>query len=92
VGITIFSGLKLMEIAKVDEKGRVLIPKSLRDKAEVKEGSYVKVKANGKNIIIEPLEPIANKYFGAFKIVKWPEDLDEFVVKEMKKWWTQKAT
>jgi AbrB family looped-hinge helix DNA binding protein len=92
VGITIFSGLKLMEIAKVDEKGRVLIPKSLRDKAEVKEGSYVKVKTNGKNIIIEPLEPIANKYFGAFKIVKWPEDLDEFVVKVMKKWWTQKAT
>ena len=92
MGITIFSGLKLMEIAKVDEKGRVLIPKRLRDKAEVKEGSYVKVKANGKNIIIEPLEPIANKYFGAFKIVKWPEDLDEFVVKVMKKWWTQKAT
>ena len=92
MGIAIFSGLKLMEIAKVDEKGRVLIPKRLRDKAEVKEGSYVKVKANGKNIIIEPLEPIANKYFGAFKIVKWPEDLDEFVVKEMKKWWTQKAT
>lgn len=92
MGITILSGLKFMEIAKVDEKGRVLIPKSLRDKAEVKEGSYVKVKANGKNIIIEPLEPIANKYFGAFKIVKWPEDLDEFVVKVMKKWWTQKAT
>mgnify|MGYP001065649803 CR=1 FL=1 len=63
MGITIFSGLKLMEIAKVDEKGRVVIPKRLRDKAEVKEGSYVKVKANGKNIIIEPLEPIANKYF-----------------------------
>jgi AbrB family looped-hinge helix DNA binding protein len=87
-----FSGLNFMDIAKVDEKGRVVIPKSLRDKAEVKEGSYVKVKANGKNIIIEPLEPIANKYFGAFKIVKWPEDLDEFVVKVMKKWWTQKAT
>ena len=92
MGITTFSGLKLMEIAKVDEKGRVVIPKRLRDKAEVKEGSYVKVKANGKNIIIEPLEPIANKYFGAFKIVKWPEDLDEFAVKVMKKWWTQKAT
>jgi AbrB family looped-hinge helix DNA binding protein len=92
VGITTFSGLKLMEIVKVDEKGRVVIPKSLRDKAEVKEGSYVKLKANGKNIIIEPLEPIANKYFGAFKIVKWPEDLDEFVIKVMRKWWIQKAT
>lgn len=92
VGIANFSGLKPMEIAKVDEKGRVVIPKGLRDKAEVKEGSYVKVRAEGKNLIIEPLEPIANKYFGAFKIVKWPEDLDEFVVEVMKNWWTQKAT
>jgi len=76
----------------VDEKGRVVIPKSLREKAKVKEGSYVRIKADDKGIIIEPLEPIADKYFGAFKITRWPEDLDEFVVKVMRKWWNQKAT
>jgi len=81
-----------METVKVDEKGRVTIPKNLREKAKVKEGSYVRIKADDKGIIIEPLEPIADKYFGAFKITRWPEDLDEFVVKVMRKWWTQKAT
>ena len=81
-----------METVKVDEKGRVVIPKRLREKAKVKKGSYVRIKADDKGIIIEPLEPIADKYFGAFKITRWPEDLDEFVVKVMRKWWNQKAT
>ena len=81
-----------MEIVKIDGKGRVLIPKSLREKANMKEGSYVKVRAEGKSVVIEPLEPIADKYFGAFKITKWPEDLDEFVVEVINKWWAQKAT
>ncbi|MEM0444265.1 MAG: hypothetical protein QXJ73_08960 [Candidatus Caldarchaeum sp.] len=40
--------------------------------------------------MIEPLEPTADKYFGAFKIMKWPEDLDEFVTEVVRKWWTQK--
>jgi len=81
-----------METVKVDEKGRVVIPKSLREKAKVKEGSYVRIKADDKGVIIEPFEPIVDKYFGAFKITRWPEDLDEFVVKVMRKWWNQKAT
>lgn len=57
-----------METVKVDGKGRVLIPKSLREKVGVKEGRYVKIRADEKSIVIEPLEPIADKYFGAFKI------------------------
>ncbi|MGC9095494.1 MAG: AbrB/MazE/SpoVT family DNA-binding domain-containing protein [Candidatus Bathyarchaeia archaeon] len=81
-----------METAKVDEKGRVIIPKSMREKAKVKEGSYVKIRADEKSIIIEPLEPIADKYFGAFKITRWPEDLDEFIIKVMRKWWSRKPT
>lgn len=82
----------MTEIAKIDEKGRIVIPKSLRTRTEMKEGSYVKVTAKEKSIIIEPLEPVANRYFGAFKIAKWPKDLDEFIVEVMKKWWTPKAT
>ncbi|MGC8998205.1 MAG: AbrB/MazE/SpoVT family DNA-binding domain-containing protein [Candidatus Bathyarchaeia archaeon] len=81
-----------METVKVDEKGRVAIPKRLREKANVKEGGYVRIRADEKGIIIEPLEPIADKYFGVFMIAKWPENLDEFVVEVMRKWWTRKAT
>lgn len=81
-----------MEVAKVDGKGRVVIPKSLREKVKMKEGSYVRIKTDGKSIIIEPLEPAADKYLGAFKIARWPEDLDEFIVEVTRRWWLQKAT
>jgi len=74
-------------IVKGDSRGRVVIPKSLRERAEMEEGRYVKVTAKGKSIILEPLEPSADKYFGAFKIAKWPEDLDEFAVEVIRKWW-----
>jgi len=69
-----------------------VIPKGLREKVKVKKGSYVRIKTDGKSIIIEPIGPIADKYFGAFKITKWPEDLDEFIVKVTRGWWLQKAT
>jgi AbrB family looped-hinge helix DNA binding protein len=77
---------------KVDEKGRIIIPKIIRETTKLKEGSYVKIKAKGKTIIMEPAEPVADKYRGAFKITKWPEDMDEFIVEVMQKWWTQSAT
>jgi len=81
-----------METVKVDGKGRVVIPKSLREKARIREGGYVKMRAEEKAIIVEPVESIADKYYGAFKIEKWPEDLDDFIVQVMRRWWTLKAT
>jgi AbrB family looped-hinge helix DNA binding protein len=65
---------------KVDEKGRIIIPKEIRETAKLKEGSYVTIKTKGKTIIMEPLEPVADKYYGAFKITEWPENIDEFTV------------
>jgi AbrB family looped-hinge helix DNA binding protein len=81
-----------MEVAKVNGKGRVVIPKNLREKVKMKERSYVRIKTDGKSIIIEPIEPAADKYRGAFKIARWPEDLDEFIVEVTRRWWLQKAT
>jgi AbrB family looped-hinge helix DNA binding protein len=57
-----------METVKIDNKGRVVIPKSLRERAKIKRGGYVKIWFKGKTIIIEPVESIADKYYGAFKI------------------------
>jgi AbrB family looped-hinge helix DNA binding protein len=77
---------------KVDEKGRIIIPKGIRKITNVKEGSCLAIKAEGKKIVIETIEPVADKYFGAFKIAKWPEDIDEFTVEVIKKWWTNQPT
>jgi AbrB family looped-hinge helix DNA binding protein len=77
---------------KVDEKGRIMIPKNIREAAKLKEGSYVTIKSKGKIIIMEPLEPVADKYYGAFKVTKWPENMDEFIVEVIKKWWTAQVT
>lgn len=79
-------------ITKVDEKGRVMIPKNIRETANLKEGCYVSIKTEGKIIVMEPSEPVAEKYYGAFKVTKWPEDMDEFVVEVIKKWWANHAT
>lgn len=81
-----------MEIVKVDEKGRILIPKSIRQKAEIKEGDYVIIETKEKAIFIKPLEPNAKKYYGAFKVIKWPKDLDEFIIEVMKEWQMPKDT
>ncbi|MGQ9468231.1 MAG: AbrB/MazE/SpoVT family DNA-binding domain-containing protein [Nitrososphaerales archaeon] len=70
----------MKSVVRVDDKGRVVIPKNIREKAKMKKGSYVKIVVEERGIRIEPLEPFADKYFGAFKVDKWPEDLDEFVV------------
>ena len=78
--------------AKLDEKGRVRIPKRIREAAKLKEGSYVNIKARGKTIIIEMAEPVADKYYGAFKVDKWPEDMDEFIGEVMQKWWGHRGT
>ena len=78
--------------SKIDQKGRVMIPKNIRKAAKVKAGTYVNIKVKDTTIIIEPAESIAEKYSGIFQITNWPEDLDEFMVEATRKWWTNHAT
>jgi AbrB family looped-hinge helix DNA binding protein len=83
---SIITSGKLMSgtTVKVDEKGRIIIPKGIRKIPNLKEGTCLSIKAEGKKIVIEPIEPVADKYFGAFKIAKWPEDIDEFTVEDFR--------
>lgn len=79
---------------KMDEKGRIIIPRRIRKAAQLKEGSYLNIRSKGKTVIIEAAEPVADKYFGIVKVANWPEnlDLDEYVVKAEKKWYKQSGT
>jgi|YelNatPaOPRAMG01_1025707.scaffolds.fasta_scaffold88721_4 AbrB family looped-hinge helix DNA binding protein len=78
------------EVVRIDKKGRLLIPKKLREKAGIEEGGLVRLRAEERGIIIEPVESVADKYFGAFKVERWPDDLDEFLIRVMKEWWAKK--
>ena len=77
---------------KVDGKGRIIIPKEIRETVNIREGSYLAIRTKEKTIMMEPLEPVADKYFGAFKVTRWPENMDEFLVEVIGEWWTTRAT
>ena len=44
--------------SKIDKKGRILIPKKLREKLGLKDNSIVKIYSDGSRIIIEPIRRI----------------------------------
>ena len=74
-------------IVRVDRKGRLVIPKKLREKLGIAEGGYVELSAEKDKIVIKPTKSIADKCFGLFKVETWPEDLDEFLAEEVTKRW-----
>jgi bifunctional DNA-binding transcriptional regulator/antitoxin component of YhaV-PrlF toxin-antitoxin module len=67
-----------LETVRVDGEGRVTIPRRLRA------GGYVRVRGVGRAIVIEPVESVADKYYGAFKVEKWPKDLDDFMARGLR--------
>jgi AbrB family looped-hinge helix DNA binding protein len=79
---------------KMDDKGRIIIPRRIRIAAQLKEGSYLNIRSKGKTVILEVAEPVADKYFGIVKVTKWPKnlDLDEYAVEVEKKWRKQNTT
>ena len=79
---------------KMDDKGRITIPRRIRIAAQLKEGSYLNIRSKGKTVILEVAEPVADKYFGIVKVTKWPKnlDLDEYAVEVEKKWRKQNTT
>jgi len=79
-------------VVKVDSKGRVVIPKRLREKVGLREGGFAKVDVRDGVVVIEPLESVGEAYFGVFKVESWPEDLDSFLVEAVRELWLRKAT
>jgi len=68
---------KMSAIVNVDEKGRMVIPKEIREKIGVTQGGRIRITAEKDKAVIEPLKPVADSHYGAFTITKWPEDLDQ---------------
>ncbi len=82
----------MTELIKVDSKGRLLIPKTLREKTEISEGSYVKMELDGKRLILEPTEPAADKHYGRFKVEHMPEDIENYIEGAILREWLKKHT
>jgi hypothetical protein len=72
-----------LETVRVDGEGRVTT-RRLRAGSGVRAGGYVRVRGVGRAIVIEPVESVADKYYGAFKVEKWPEDLDDFMARVLR--------
>jgi len=79
-------------VVRVDSKGRITIPKALREEAGIRPGDPVAVYLEEGRISIEPLRSAADEYYGAYGVENWPEDLDEFVAEALRKWWLSRGT
>jgi len=82
----------MMEVVKVDERGRMVIPKDIRERIGVEGGGYVRVESEDNRVIIRPHEPVAEEYYGVFKIEEWPEDLDDYMSEALRNWWRNRRT
>ena len=76
-------------IVSIDEKGRILIPKKIREKMGLKKGVKLRIESKDNYIILKKQEEsIAEKYAGKFKPKKpLPENLDDLLNEVIQKWW-----
>lgn len=77
---------------KLDKKGRIIIPKKIRESAQLTKDSNLSIRSDGKTIILEVSKPIADKYYGTVPIENWPDDIDNYLADEVLKQWKRKDT
>ncbi|MFP3171407.1 MAG: AbrB family transcriptional regulator [Sulfolobaceae archaeon] len=65
-------------ILKIDDRGRITIPKEVR---ELLKSKRLKLKIEDGKIILEPVVLDVNKYYGMFKKDIGNEDIDEILNK-----------
>ncbi len=79
-------GAQFSMISRVDGRGRILIPKGVRDSVGLSEGTLISISVEGDSIVIRKVESAADRYYGRFKARRWPEDLDEVLKREAVRW------
>ena len=67
-------------ILKIDDRGRITIPKEVR---ELLKSKRLKLKIEEGKIILEPVVLDVNKYYGIFKKDIGNEDIDEILNKAL---------
>ena len=77
-------------IVEVDKKGRILLPKKIRDDLKLEERSKLKIMMEGDKIILIKEKSIADEYAGKYRAKrKIPEDLDQFLNRVIEDWWRE---
>ena len=80
-----------MHVVVLDGKGRILIPKSIRDSIGATVGTAFIVSLEGDKIILRKLGRPSERFAGIFKPKRGvPEDLDRFVIEAMQGWWKKR--
>jgi len=74
-------------VVRIDSKGRILIPKDIREALRIRERQLLRMKVVDDKIILEPIENVTDKYYGIVEVKKWPRDLDEFLSEAIQEWW-----
>jgi len=73
-------------VVRIDEKGRITIPRHIRESCGLTEGMEVSLRVEGGRVIIEPVRSRVDELFGIIKVRSWPEDLDSYVIEALRRW------
>ena len=65
-----------MGIVKVTKKYQITIPKSIREKLNIRVGDILLVKTDGTRIILEPIIKRSNPLEDMLNLIKRPLDID----------------
>ena len=80
-----------MSIVVLDKKGRILIPKDIRESIGAVAGTAFIIRVENDKVILEKLGRPSERFARIFKPKKRvPEDLDEYAVEAIKTWWEKK--
>ncbi len=71
-----------METTSVDRLGRVYLPKSIREKANLKPNTILEIEFSDDKIILKKKNSVVRESRGIFKLKKYlKEDIDELIEK-----------
>ena len=74
-------------VVRVDGRGRIVIPKDVRRACGIGAGDLVLIEVRDGEIVVRRVGGVAERYYGVFKVERWPEDLDELLVEAVGRGW-----